>query len=98
MTFEIEFTLEAIDDMHLLRKRDQRQVMEKIENQLQYQPTEETHNRKKLRPNALAEWELRIDRFRVFYDIDMEAKRVKIEAVGYKRGNSVFIHGKEYML
>ena len=34
-----------------------------------------------------AEWELRIDTFRVFYDLDEESLEVKIEAVGYKKGN-----------
>jgi hypothetical protein len=33
-----------------------------------------------------------------FYDVDEEAKTVKIEAVGYKEGNRLFIRGKEYAL
>jgi mRNA-degrading endonuclease RelE of RelBE toxin-antitoxin system len=96
--FEIEFTLDAIDDMRLLRKYERQQIVETIQNQLAHQPTEETRNRKRLRPNQLAEWELRIGRFRVFYDIDAQANRVKIEAVGYKRGNRLLIHGEEYKL
>ncbi len=86
MGFEIEFTIDAIDDT------------KEVEAQLEYQPTEEALNRKKLRPNQLAEWELRINRFRVFYDVDTERKRVKIEAVGYKRGNQLFIQGEVYEL
>jgi mRNA-degrading endonuclease RelE of RelBE toxin-antitoxin system len=46
----------------------------------------------------LAEWELRIDEFRVFYDVDLEEQVVKIEAVGYKRGSVLFIRGEEYLL
>jgi mRNA-degrading endonuclease RelE of RelBE toxin-antitoxin system len=46
----------------------------------------------------LAEWELRIATFRVFYDVDEENDLVKIEAVGYKQGNVLFVHGEEYEL
>ena len=96
--FEIEFTLEALEDMRLLKKRERQQVIKEIEGQLKHQASLETRNRKRLRPNELAEWELRIGRFRVFYDVNTEAKRAKIEAVGYKRGSRLFIHGEEYQL
>ena len=98
MRFEIEFTTEAIDDMLSFRKQERKYIIEKVETQLEYQPTEETRNRKKLRPNQLAEWELRIDRFRVFYDVDADRRCVKIEAVGYKSGNQLFIRREEYTL
>jgi mRNA-degrading endonuclease RelE of RelBE toxin-antitoxin system len=53
--FKIEFTPEAIEDMRLLKKRGRKQVIEEIEKQLNYQPTQETRNRKRLRPNEVAE-------------------------------------------
>ena len=62
------------------------------------EPTTETRNRKRLRPNELAEWEVRISAFRVFYAVDQENKLVRIEAVGYKKGSQLFIRGKEYKL
>jgi mRNA-degrading endonuclease RelE of RelBE toxin-antitoxin system len=96
--FEIGFTPEAIEDMRLLRKHERKRVIEEIENQLRYQPTQETRNRKRLRPNEMAEWELRVDKYRVFYDVDEESKLVKVEAVGYKKGSKLFIHGEEYQL
>jgi hypothetical protein len=34
---------------------------------------------------------MRVGDFRVFYD-------VKIEAIGLKQGNKLFVHGKEYSL
>jgi len=34
------------------------------------EPIVETRNRKKLRPNPLAPWELRIGKARVFYDVE----------------------------
>ena len=95
--FQIEFTPEALSDLQLFRVYEQRQIIEAIETQLSYQPTQPTRNRKQLRPNNLAEWELRIDNIRIFYDVDTRSL-VKIEAIGYKEGNTLFIHGEEYEL
>jgi mRNA-degrading endonuclease RelE of RelBE toxin-antitoxin system len=96
--FEIEFTPEAIDDLKSFRKSEQQSVFDQINEQLFYEPMADTRNRKKLRPNDVAEYELRVGRFRVFYDVDEQAKTVKIEAVGYKEGSRLFIHGREYSL
>lgn len=96
--FQIEFTLEALSDLQLFRTYEQRQIIEAIETQLSYQATQPTRNRKQLRPNNLAEWELRIDNIRMFYDVDTERSLVKILAIGYKEGNTLFIHGEEYDL
>ena len=98
MPFDIVFTLEAIDDLHSFLKKERRQVVDEIELQLRHEPEVETRNRKKLRPNQVAEWELRIGKFRVFFDIDNKQKRVKIEAVGCKKGNRLYIRGEEYEL
>ncbi|HEY3150941.1 MAG TPA: type II toxin-antitoxin system RelE/ParE family toxin [Candidatus Binatia bacterium] len=96
--FEIEYTSEAIDDLKSFRKSEQRSIFDQITEQLSYEPMTDTRNRKKLRPNDVSEYELRISKFRVFYDVDEEAKTVKIEAVGHKEGNRLFIRGKEYAL
>jgi hypothetical protein len=56
-------------------------------------------NRKPLRPNPIAPWELRIRNLRAFYDITSdEPKVVKILAVGYKKGNVLFIAGEAVKL
>lgn len=74
-----------------------------IENELQFEPDIETRNRKPLkRPVTFeAEWELRFgpdNRFRVFYDINIESHEVYILAIGVKEGNRLFIGGKEVKL
>ena len=96
--FRIDFTPDARDELKAFRKYEQQQIIEGIEDQLAYQAAQETRNRKRLRPNRLAEWELRVGTFRVFYDIDEDNLRVMIEAVGQKLGNKLFIHGDEYHL
>ena len=95
---QIEFTPEAVEDLRLLRKYDQNIVVSEIEAQLQYDANRETRNRKRLRPNQLAEWEMRVGLFRVFYDVDSAQTVVRIVGVGEKRGSKLFIHGEEYQL
>lgn len=96
--FKIEFTSEAFDDLHFFRKHEKRKIVKEIEMQLSHQPTDITRNRKRLRPNDTAEWELRIGKYRVFYDVLEEHQVVKIEAIGFKKGSKLFIQGKEYQL
>ena len=74
-----------------------------IEDELQFEPDGETRNRKPLkRPVTFeAEWELRFgpdNRFRIFYDINIEFHEVHILAIGVKEGNRLFIGGKEVKL
>lgn len=74
-----------------------------IENQLLFEPTVETKNRKPLKRSAAfeGEWELRLGpdhRFRVSYEVDHERREVHILAIGVKRGNRVIIGGEEVLL
>lgn len=96
--FRFEFTPEAVDDLRLLRKHDQQLIIAAIESQLAHQATDEARNRKRLRPNQLSGWELRVGDYRVFYDVDDETALVKIKAVGYKQGSKLFVRGQEYDL
>ena len=96
--FEITFTSKAVEDIRWFKKVERKKILAKLVSQLSYEPAIETRNRKRLRPNKLAEWELRLDRFRVFFDMDPENRLIRVEAVGYKRGSRLFIHGKEYEL
>ena len=96
--FAIDFSEDALKEVRDLRKRDSTMILDEIEEQLTYQPNVETRNRKPLRAHPLGEWELRVDKFRVFYDIDTRNETVLVKAVGVKIGNQLFIRGKEYEL
>ncbi len=96
--FGIEFTPEALEDLKALRKFEQKKVIEGIESQLKNEPTVETRNRKKLRPNDVAEWELRNSRFRVFYNVDDDVQAVSIQAIGFKVGSLLFVRGEKRKL
>ena len=96
--FEIKFTERAIEDLRSFETVKRKQILKGVESMLTHEPTTETRNRKRLRRNKLAEWELRAGNFRVFYDVDQGNKFIEIQAVGYKRGSRLFIAGEEYQL
>jgi len=96
--FEIRYTPEAIEDLSRYNRRDRKRIMDQIDSCLRHEPGRESRNNKVLRPNRLAERELRIERFRAFYDIDEGNAVVKIEAIGHKRGNRLWVRGEEFEL
>ena len=100
MQFDIGFTRTASDHVRAFRKIDQTVVFDAIEVQLRHDATTETRNRKRLSENQLADWELRVEDFRVFYDVLDEGDRqsVKIKAIGQKVHNKLFVGGKEVTL
>jgi mRNA-degrading endonuclease RelE of RelBE toxin-antitoxin system len=67
--FEIRYTPEAVQDLRRHNRKDRRRIMDQIEACLQHEPERGTRNNKVLRPNRLAERELRIERFRVLFAI-----------------------------
>ena len=93
--YKIEFSQDALKDLAWFRKSEQTEIRDGIDESLRYDPNIETRNRKKLRPNRTAEWELRIGRFRVFYDVDRVVRIASVEAIGLKEGNVVLFQGKE---
>src|SRR3972149_5957374 len=96
--FVIKFTDQAIADLKLLKKAERHSIMSELETKLIREPTVETRNRKKLRPNQLAEWELLLGNFRIFYDVDQDNGLIKIQTVGYKVRSRLIIQSKEYKL
>jgi mRNA-degrading endonuclease RelE of RelBE toxin-antitoxin system len=93
--YEIEYTDRALEDIRWFKKHEQNIIIDAIEQQLRYEPTVETRNRKVMQPNSTAAWELRISVFRVFYDVAEHIQIVAIERVGEKRGNAVFFRGRK---
>jgi mRNA-degrading endonuclease RelE of RelBE toxin-antitoxin system len=80
-------------------KRDRVIVLDAVDLQLGHQPNLETRNKKLLRPNPLAPWELRIGDLRVFYDIEEETEAVvHIRAVGIKEHGVLRIRGEAFDL
>ena len=97
MPSRIVYASEIRDHLRSLTARQRATVFDEIDQQLTYEPTMETQNRKPLRPNPLASWELRIGDLRVYYDVEEDPEQqVDIVAIGIKRRNRVYIAGELY--
>ena len=88
--FEIRLARGALQDLKSLRARDRARVVDEIERCLVEQPQEPSRNRKQLTAlvppweHAPPVWELRVDDYRVFYDVDAGARVVVVRAVRRK--------------
>jgi mRNA-degrading endonuclease RelE of RelBE toxin-antitoxin system len=99
VAYRIQLTKSAEEHFADLTARQHAIVLNAIKVQLRHEPTRETRNRKPLRPNPLAPWELRIGFLRVFYEVDaLGSDLVNILAIGIKKGNQLFVSGKEIHL
>lgn len=93
--FTIEFTRAADRQLDNLRAYERGIVVDAIEQHLGHEPAIETRRRKKLRPNEMASWELRVGDVRVLYDINEDANLVLVIAIGVKEGDRLMIDGEE---
>lgn len=93
MAYEIRFAATARRHLRAFSAHRRAVIVDAVELQLSHEPLAEVRNRKRLRPNPIAPWELRVGNVRVFYDVD-EPGVVTILAIGTKRRNQFFIEGE----
>jgi mRNA-degrading endonuclease RelE of RelBE toxin-antitoxin system len=65
MTYRIGYSPQSMAHLKGFNARDRRIIADAIDDQLSHQPGIPTRNRKPMRDNQLAEWELRVGDFRV---------------------------------
>jgi mRNA-degrading endonuclease RelE of RelBE toxin-antitoxin system len=95
MPYAIEYSPETTEHLQALTARQRTMVLDAVDEQLPHQPTVATRNRKPMRSNPLAPWELRVEDLRVYYDVqDHPERKVLIRAVGVKEGSQVRISNK----
>ena len=99
MAYRIEYSPATDDHLRALTARQRAIVFAAVDEQLTHKSGIETRNRKPMRPNPRAPWELRISELRVYYEIaDKPDNVVTIVALGVKDRNRVLIGGKEIEL
>lgn len=99
MAYRIEYSPATDEHLQVLTARQRAMVFDAVDDQLTHEPAVETRNRKPMRPNPLAPWELRLGELRVYYEIAEDPEQiVTIVAVGLKDRNRVLIGGKEIKL
>ncbi|RJP27654.1 MAG: hypothetical protein C4527_12675 [Candidatus Omnitrophota bacterium] len=94
MPFKIIITEDADRQFRSLPVRDQRILEVSILSRLEHQPATPTKAIKRLRPNPLAEFELRVGDLCVLYNVEM--KEVIVLIVGRKVGNKLIVEGEEF--
>jgi mRNA-degrading endonuclease RelE of RelBE toxin-antitoxin system len=94
MAFRITITDEAEAQLKALPAREQRTLEAAIIARLRDQPTTPTKAIKRLRPNPVAEFELRAGDLRVLYDVVDE--EVILLIIGRKVGNTLIVDGEGY--
>jgi mRNA-degrading endonuclease RelE of RelBE toxin-antitoxin system len=94
MAYTITITVDADRQLRALPVRDQRILEAAVLSRLQQQPTKPAKSIKRLRPNPLAEFELRAGDLRVLYNV--EGQEVVLLIVGRKVGNKLIVEGEAF--
>jgi mRNA interferase RelE/StbE len=94
MPFNITITEDADRQFRSLQTRDRRILKRAIGARLEHQPAIVSNAIRRLRPNPLAEFELRVGSLRALYNV--EGEEVVIVIVGRKVGNKLIVEGEEY--
>jgi mRNA-degrading endonuclease RelE of RelBE toxin-antitoxin system len=100
---EIRYTPTARQHLCSFSASDRATLLDAVDDKLRHQPYVPTRHRKRMRPNPLAPWELRVGDYRVFYDVEVAAADsaesvVVVLAIGLKVGKRVWIGGEEHEL
>jgi hypothetical protein len=97
MAWTLTLEESVVDDLRWFGKKDGRAILDAAEAILAANPLAETSNLKTLRPNPVAQRELRMfGKVRVLFNVDEEAQTVTIILVGEKRGNVLIVQGEEF--
>lgn len=94
MPYEIVLTEDSDRQLRALSARERRILEAAILARLQHQPEMPTKAIKRLRPNPLADFELRVGDLRALYTV--EGEEVVILIVGRKDGNRLIVEGEEF--
>jgi hypothetical protein len=97
MAWTVKVKVAAVDHLQWFGKKTGRKVLAKALEYLEHDPLAETKNLKTLRPNRVAERELRLfGKHRVLFSVDRKGQLVTVILVGEKRGNRLLVLGEEF--
>jgi mRNA-degrading endonuclease RelE of RelBE toxin-antitoxin system len=97
MTWTVEVKEAAVEHLQWFGKKTGRKLLKHALEYLEQDPLATTKNLKTLRPNPVADRELRLfGMYRVLFSVDEDASLVTIILVGEKRGNQLLVMGEEF--
>lgn len=98
MAWTVKLKESVIDDLRWFGRKEGRALLAEAEKRLAPNPLEDSRNMKTLLPNPVAQRELRLfGKYRILFNVAQDAREVTVLVVGEKRGNSLFVQGKEYV-
>jgi len=97
MAWTVRLKKSVVEDLRWFGRKNGRLLLAAAEEVLAADPLAETGNMKTLRPNPIAQRELRLfGKFRVLFNLDRQTNVVTIVLVGEKRGNRLIVRGEEF--
>lgn len=97
MAWTVALKESVLKDLRWFGRKNARALLAEAVKHLERNPLAETKNLKTLRPNPVAERELRVfGKFRVLFNVDEAEETVTVVLVGEKRGNSLLVQGEEF--
>jgi mRNA-degrading endonuclease RelE of RelBE toxin-antitoxin system len=90
MAFTVEISEGALQELKAIRPYDRKRIIDEIDDQLVHQPMAVTRNKKLLESVSPGFecvpplWELRVEDYRVFYDVNPNEAKVYVRAVRFK--------------
>ncbi len=97
MDWTVEVKEAAVEHLRWFGKKIGRLLLKKALGILREDPLAESKQLKTLRPNPVAQKELRVwGKYRVLFSVNEPQRRVTIILVGEKRGNKLLVMGEEF--
>lgn len=88
--YKIAYAEAVADDLRDIRASERTRILNRIEVQLKHEPARQTRNRKVLVglvppwAHVAPAWELRVGKYRIFYDVDEAVGTVIVRAIRQK--------------
>jgi len=94
--YQIQLTADAEKQLHGLAKNEQQVLRSSLISRLSDRPTIPTRAIKRLLPNPLFQFELRVGDLRALYNVEAATAKVVVAVIGKKAGNVMIVDNKEY--
>ena len=99
MPWTVTLRESVIKDLRYFGRKAGRLILKEARKQLAQDPLMDSRQMRTLRPNPLAQRELRLfGKYRVLFNVDAASRVVDMVVIGEKRGNSLIVQGREFVV
>src|SRR5262245_3529497 len=97
MAWKVVLAKSVVGDLQWFGAKEGRKVLAAAQERLTANPCEDSRNMKSLRPNPVAQREVRLfGKYRLLFNLEESTQTVTIVLAGEKRGNALLVRGKEF--